>query len=383
MEYVVNLNILAPLVVSFGAFQGIILSMLLGISSKYKFKPARFFALLLLSISAVNIYGAFDLVEVASTPLFEDYVPYFWVDLIPVSVYFFVTYLIDRNYAFTRKDSLFFVPAALSAGYQFYHFFQYLRWGPYDPQAYHAFNLTGNFFELFSSGFSVVVFLICIKKLTAFQKQLMDFYSDVESANLSWALRFLYIGLFIATCWVVVSFVNIYPGYFIKPLAIFTWLSITGLIYWTGASLLFRKSLLSRLPALSDINPGSISPKEHTVCEFEEIGHVLQEHLHKHQPFLDADLTLRDLAKQMGTTDKKLSTYLNQHLSLNFSDFINGLRIETFKTRVQQGELANYSIVGLAKTCGFKSKSSFYRSFKKLTGTTPSEYLGQLTKKAS
>jgi hypothetical protein len=126
MEYILNVNILAPFVVSLGAFQGIILSLLLGISSKYKFKPARFFALLLLSISAVNIYGAFDLIKTASKPLFEDYIPYFWTDLIPVSVYFFITYLVNRKYTFKRRDLLFFAPVTYGLYTSYYDFLYYL-----------------------------------------------------------------------------------------------------------------------------------------------------------------------------------------------------------------------------------------------------------------
>jgi AraC-like DNA-binding protein len=275
-------------------------------------------------------------------------------------------------------------PVTLDAGFQFYHFFQYLRQGPYSPQAYESFNFIGNIFELFSSAFSVIIFFICIKKLLTYQKRLLNLYSDTELSNLSWALRFLYAGLGIAMCWFVVSLVNIFRGYFIKPLALFTWLSITALIYWTGASLLFKTSLLSRLPALSDMDIVTLSPKAppgRQACEKIEksLHHVLTEQ----QPFLEPDLTLRALAKQIGTTDKKLSAHLNQHLRVNFSDFINAQRVEAFKNKVQQGALEHYSIIGLAKTCGFKSKSSFYRSFKKAEGTTPSDYFKKLSKKAS
>jgi len=38
-----------------------------------------------------------------------------------------------------------------------------------------------------------------------------------------------------------------------------------------------------------------------------------------------------------------------------------------------------YSIDGLGEKAGFKSRTSFYRSFKEFTGLTPTQYLKQLS----
>lgn len=88
----------------------------------------------------------------------------------------------------------------------------------------------------------------------------------------------------------------------------------------------------------------------------------------KELPYLDEALTLNKLAAAIGTTDKKLSTLLNQQLHTSFYTFINSYRIHKFKADVIKPEYAHYSIEGLAYECGFKSKASFYRLFKKETG---------------
>jgi AraC-like DNA-binding protein len=96
--------------------------------------------------------------------------------------------------------------------------------------------------------------------------------------------------------------------------------------------------------------------------------------LESKQVYLNQELSLTDLAKLVETTDKKLSILLNQNLQTNFYDYINAYRVAAFKKGVSEGKLNQLSVLGLAFQCGFSSKSSFYRAFKKETGKSPSQY---------
>lgn len=116
----------------------------------------------------------------------------------------------------------------------------------------------------------------------------------------------------------------------------------------------------------------AINEKQRT--EFEELHSKLHTVMDFQKPHLDEELTLTKLASIIETTDKKLSALLNHHLSTSFYSYINNYRIEEFKKKIQSSEFKSLTIEGIAYECGFKSKASFYRLFKKETGLSPSEY---------
>jgi AraC-like DNA-binding protein len=94
--------------------------------------------------------------------------------------------------------------------------------------------------------------------------------------------------------------------------------------------------------------------------------------------FTDPELTLGALARKLNVHPNHLSQVINTYEQKNFYDFINFHRIEEFKRMVAITENKNYTLVSLAYDCGFNSKASFNRNFKKVTGLAPSEYLQQI-----
>ena len=71
----------------------------------------------------------------------------------------------------------------------------------------------------------------------------------------------------------------------------------------------------------------------------------------------------------------EISQVLNQDLNQSFSDFVNKYRVEEVKKLMADGKHEKFTLVALAKQCGFNSKTSFYRVFKKETNKTPADYL--------
>lgn len=59
---------------------------------------------------------------------------------------------------------------------------------------------------------------------------------------------------------------------------------------------------------------------------------------------------------------------------MTFIDFVNANRVEAVKKRIDKGEARHLTLLALALDCGFNSKSTFNRVFRKSTGLNPSEY---------
>lgn len=94
--------------------------------------------------------------------------------------------------------------------------------------------------------------------------------------------------------------------------------------------------------------------------------------------YTESELKLTDLASRLDIHPNYLSQVINEREGKNFYDYVNELRVEEFKRRVALPETRNLTLLAVAFECGFNSKSSFNRYFKKVTNTSPSDYLHQL-----
>jgi AraC-like DNA-binding protein len=94
----------------------------------------------------------------------------------------------------------------------------------------------------------------------------------------------------------------------------------------------------------------------------------------KEKLFINSNITVDQVAQKMGIPRQQLSEVLNVYLKSNFQDYMNKYRAEEFVGCLKDDKFKNYSIMGIANEVGFKSKSSFNTTFKKIYGVTPSDF---------
>lgn len=85
------------------------------------------------------------------------------------------------------------------------------------------------------------------------------------------------------------------------------------------------------------------------------------------------DLSVSQLAREIGTNRSYLSAWLNNTLGTNFCDFVNGYRIADAEAMLAGGD-CSMTQDEIATTVGFNSLSTFRRAFIKKHGITPRQY---------
>lgn len=122
------------------------------------------------------------------------------------------------------------------------------------------------------------------------------------------------------------------------------------------------------------VDQESISLNENVKAELLSNDKLLIDYMNKEEPFLNAELSLNDLADSLDLSRHQLSNVINQCHKMNFYEFVNSYRIEKVKVLMMDPSNSNLKIISIAYDAGFNSKASFNRIFKQVCGMTPTQY---------
>ena len=91
--------------------------------------------------------------------------------------------------------------------------------------------------------------------------------------------------------------------------------------------------------------------------------------------YLNCDLKIPDVAAELSTNRRSISECINAMKGCSFSQFVNTYRVQHAKQLLR--EQPNKKISSVAIESGFTNQTSFFRTFKAMTGMTPKEWLLQ------
>lgn len=114
--------------------------------------------------------------------------------------------------------------------------------------------------------------------------------------------------------------------------------------------------------------------------ECRRLANELELLMQRERLYVNPDLKIADLASILNISTNTLSYLFNQYLNKNYYDYLNDYRIAEFKSLINKDEYSKYTLTALAELCGFSSRTSFFRYFKKKTGITPNEYVRSIGK---
>lgn len=221
--------------------------------------------------------------------------------------------------------------------------------------------------------------------LVSYRKKIKMRYSNTEKIDLNWLLR-LTIG--ILAIWLGATvFVMLNKFYSVQLPLHWLFAIVPVFIFYTGFYGIKQKLVFKKAENRKIRDMKTMSAKKNTSTakatyqksgltnnDMKKIYEQLENVMKNKKLFLQPELNLHNLASELQTPAHHITQTLNVYLRQNFYDFVNGYRVNAFIKKIENRESEHFSLLAIALDCGFNSKSSFNRIFKKQTGITPSEY---------
>lgn len=215
-----------------------------------------------------------------------------------------------------------------------------------------------------------------IRLIGRFKRVAGEEFSNYQRINIDW----LSYTIFFFTLTMVLAAFNSFIG--MTMLAKYWWavfmLVILLVFIYINSVLLKALQRPELFAVLEERSPGAVAPGKAVSPADEQEGKrtlgLLARHMETVKPWLDPDLTLEELAGQLGLRPRMLSQVINERLGQNFFEFINRYRIDEAKLRLKDPTDKKTTVLEVLYQVGFNSKSSFNTLFKKQTGMTPSEF---------
>ncbi|MDC1161870.1 helix-turn-helix domain-containing protein [Tenacibaculum sp.] len=238
-------------------------------------------------------------------------------------------------------------------------------------KGFEVFNTIGSVMSILLGGLYVVWSSILLRR---HKRNVQNQFSDIEEINLHW-LSFLIYSL--SLIWIVVIFTNNAP-YIFMTLSVFV--ILVG-FYGVQQRNIFSNTMPISVKALQ-VNKEPIKEEKKDKYATSGLRKEMEDDLYKKLLHLfvketyykKTNLSINDLATKLKVHPNYLSQIINTKENKSFYEFVNAFRIEEFKKLIKRPENKKFTFLALAYECGFNSKASFNRYFKKNTGQTPSQY---------
>jgi AraC-like DNA-binding protein len=308
--------------------------------------------------------------------------------LLPPLVYFYLKSQFDTTFRFRLRDAWHALPFVIDTGYHlivfaqgsaFVHQWEMQVHNPYLGMPLFVVSVGQQFLYLYWS----------LQLYRSYRSWIKTQFSETDTISFRWFRNFLIavtitlifsLIMTLIDLWLDLDYWQDWWGNLVGVVLIY-YVSITGYAQLQpGRRLTFRKPEETTVAdnvtvQVADnqaiLASASVTPSPEVLAGRER----LLAYMTAERPWLDPDLSLADLARRLKTTPTLLSQVVNAGVGKNFNDFVNEYRVEGFKQQARDPANAHLSLLGIALDCGFNSKATFNRAFRKFTGTSPGEFL--------
>lgn len=353
-----NFNFFNSLIIS-GAIQGIVFALVVLLHKKHKSRSNFFLAQVVLYLSLNNFYFWFIDTKISNNILYYQYLYVPWFLLILPCFYHFVLIYIGNTTEQKNIKYFYFLPFFLSLliNISFYFIFS--------KQKYNI-NILYNIEEFISAFYTLFIIYKTFLLIKKYEKETLFYQPHKIKKQTKWLKHLLVFGVFICLIWVVtIGNLNLNIKYLL-------WLSISFLVYWLGYNGIYYNGIFNQRNEIRKhtIEKNIINNSEKGKQQVEDFKKIIK----TEKLYLDPLFNLSLFSKKLNLSESYLSHIFNQNSSVNFSEYINKLRVEKAQELLKNKHFKSYTIVAIGLEAGFNSKSTFYNSFKKEVGTAPTQY---------
>ena len=366
-------------------FQGIVLGLIILKSSLFNSNSNKYLAYLLFTLSIILLNHVFEIEKVFTAYPFLRFIDDVeWSFLLPVFLFLFIINRIYDTVKSKQKIYLCFIPFTYSA----------------------ILTITTNLdiiagiYKIPKSGIDIINILGLIHLFLAITFiPFLLFYSYFmlrylkDSLEKRWIITLLTIVSSLISAFLITALAGLFLQYDISFTMSTLALCATFIIHWTAYVGIYKYKLaknkdgiynfLNQDVAISYSNLQIIensSPEDYreSITEDNLYFQKLRLLCKEQHIYTDSTLNREKVAEKLGISAGYVSQIINTITGDNFANYINQYRVEAVKEMISNSEYENYNLLTMGLESGFTSKTTFYKSFKKVTGQTPNEYKNTL-----
>ena len=345
-------------------FVGIIIGFLLGLlllsTPKFHKRENIFLSIFLLSFSFNNLYYFINDIQLDTLFPVLSFLPISLKTLIPVAAYLYILSIIYPTQKLSVKHWMLFLAPALQ--FAFYTFLMILYFFSSEMLVGHFDTVVSMYRldELLSLVFAVFLTIAILKHIRRCRRN-----AQCSKEHMAWAIRFVLLGLTAVLLWGF-PFVYLYLTKNYYEAAFYPmWSFSSVLVCWIGAQGFQRPKFFER----KDPQP---EPREKLSSS--EVQHSqLRKVMTTNKPHKNPELSIKDLADLLGISVAKLRKVVKEEDG-NYHKFVNRYRVEEAKELLTNPQNTCFTIEAVGEMAGFRSRATFFSSFKQYTGQTPQQY---------
>lgn len=346
--------------------QGVFASFLLAISRK-NVLANRLLGLLVLAFSLWLIDGFYQQAGIYQQDPDFYFQPIFYSLGLGPLLYFYVRSLTQPSRSMSLKDFFHFAPVLVQAGlylFLFYKDYAFRRWFWMEVHAPVTYSLEFYLTLVLLLGYG----LAAVWRIRQFQYWLKENYAAFSKIRLQWLK--VVVGLMLVLCllWGLDFVIR-------DAERVFHWQSANALAMGLMVLILSVGGLRQQAMGALAFSPETEKEQASVFKPDPMILRRISSRMREHRDFRQPELTLKVFSGQLELPVRQVSQHLNHGFGQSFADFVNSHRVDYLVSRLEAGDLQQFTLLAIALDSGFNSKSSFNRAFKRFKGETPSAYL--------